>query len=39
MGTGDKFDPESTVPAPAGSYVIDRAGEVHYDGGETLIVW
>ena len=22
MGTGEKFDPDSTVPAPAGSYVI-----------------
>ena len=43
MGTGDKFDPESTVPAPAGSYVIHRAGKVHYDGakdGEVVIqVW
>jgi hypothetical protein len=43
MGTGEKFDPESTVPAPAGSYVIHRAGKVHYDGakdGEVVIqVW
>jgi len=35
MGTGEKFDPESTVPAPAGSYVIHYAGKVHYDGAKT----
>lgn len=43
MGTGEKFDPDSTVPAPAGSYVIHHAGKVHYDGAkdeETVIqVW
>ncbi len=43
MGTGEKFDPESTVPAPAGSYVIHYGGKVHYDGAkaeETVIqVW
>jgi len=43
MGTGEKFDPDSTVPAPAGSYVIHHAGKVHYDGakdGECVIqVW
>jgi quercetin dioxygenase-like cupin family protein len=43
MGTGETFDPESTVPAPAGSYVIHYAGKVHYDGAkseETVIqVW
>jgi quercetin dioxygenase-like cupin family protein len=32
MGTGEKFDPTNTVPAPAGSYVIHHAGKVHYDG-------
>ncbi len=35
MGTGEKFDPESTVPAPAGSYVIHYAGKIHYDGAKT----
>ena len=35
MGTGEKFDPESTVPAPAGSYVIHYGGKVHYDGAKT----
>ncbi|MFM9882955.1 MAG: cupin domain-containing protein [Burkholderiales bacterium] len=43
MGTGEKFDPESTVPAPAGSYVIHHGGKIHYDGakdGEVVIqVW
>ena len=43
LGTGDTFDPDSTVPAPAGSYVIHKAGKVHYDGakhGEAIIqVW
>jgi len=40
MGTGTKFDPDSTVPAPAGSYVIHRAKGIHYDGakdGEAII--
>ena len=43
VGTGDTFDPDSTVPVPAGSYVIHRAGGAHYDGaknGEAIIqVW
>ena len=43
VGTGPKFDPDSTVPVPAGSYVIHYAKQVHYDGAkddETVIqVW
>ena len=43
MGTGETFDPASTVAAPAGCYVIHYAGKVHYDGAkdeETIIqVW
>ena len=43
VGSGTKFDPDSTVPAPAGSYVIHHAGQPHYDGAkseETVIqVW
>jgi len=35
MGTGEKFDPDSTVAAPAGSYVIHYGGKVHYDGAKT----
>jgi hypothetical protein len=43
VGTGETFDPDSTVPVPPGSYVIHRANKIHYDGakdGETVIqVW
>ena len=34
MGTGEKYAPDSTVPAPAGSYVIHRAKGIHYDGAK-----
>ena len=34
LGTGEKFDPNSTVPVPAGTYVIHHAGQVHYDGAK-----
>src|SRR5206468_5841089 len=30
MGAGETFDPDKTVPAPAGSYVIHYGGKVHY---------
>lgn len=43
IGADETFDPESTVPAPAGRHIIHRAGKVNYDGakdGEVLIpVW
>ena len=43
MGTGETFDPNNTLPVPAGSYVIHYGGKVHYDGAkdeETIIqVW
>jgi hypothetical protein len=32
VGTGDKFDPDSTKAMPAGSYVVDVPNEVHFDG-------
>jgi len=32
IGTGEKFDPESTKPMPAGSVVVHYGGKVHYDG-------
>jgi hypothetical protein len=32
VGSGDKFDPESTVPTPAGSLVRRIARTPHYDG-------
>jgi hypothetical protein len=40
VGSGTKYDPESTVPMPAGSFVTDLAKGVHYDGAkdeETVI--
>ena len=43
VGSGTKFDPDSTVPVKPGSYVIHHAGQPHYDGAkgeETVIqVW
>jgi hypothetical protein len=32
VGTGDKFDPDSTVPLPVGSYVTHFGKEIHWDG-------
>jgi len=34
LGTGETFDPNSTVPVPAGTYVIHKAKQVHYDGAK-----
>jgi hypothetical protein len=43
VGNGDKFDPEATVPMPAGTHVIHWAKGVHYDGAKTepatILVW
>ena len=33
-GTGDKFDPDSTTPVPAGGFAIHMPGKVHYDGAK-----
>jgi hypothetical protein len=40
VGTGEKFDPESTVPVPAGSYVVHYGQKIHYDGakGEECVI-
>jgi quercetin dioxygenase-like cupin family protein len=40
VGTSNKFDPENTVPMPAGAYVLHKGGQVHYDGakGEEAII-
>ena len=40
VGTGTKFDPDSTVPTKPGSYVIHHAGQAHYDGakGEETVI-
>ena len=35
VGSGTKFDPDSTVPVRPGSYVIHYAGKPHYDGAKT----
>lgn len=40
VGTGVQGDTASTVPIPAGSYVLHKGGQVHYDGArdeETVI--
>jgi hypothetical protein len=34
VGTGTKYDPDSTVPVPAGSYVTHYAKQIHYDGAK-----
>ena len=33
-GTGDEFDPNSTVPLKAGSFMKQPAGAHHYDGAK-----
>jgi hypothetical protein len=34
VGTGPKFDPEKTVPMPAGSFVTHYGKQIHYDGAK-----
>ena len=34
VGTGTKFDPDATVPMPAGSFVTHFGKQVHYDGAK-----
>ena len=34
VGTGPKFDPDSTVPLPAGTFVTHFAKQIHYDGAK-----
>jgi hypothetical protein len=34
VGTGTKFDPDSTKPLPPGSFVRHVGKEVHYDGAK-----
>ena len=40
LGTGTTFNPDSTVPVPAGTYVIHKAKQAHYDGakGEPAVI-
>jgi len=40
VGSGPKFDPASTMPMPAGSFVTHFGKQIHYDGakdGDTVI--
>ena len=34
VGTGSKFDPESTVAMPAGSFITHFGKQIHYDGAK-----
>jgi ChrR-like protein with cupin domain len=34
VGTGPKFDPDATVPMPAGTYVVHYGKGIHYDGAK-----
>lgn len=34
VGTGSKYDPDSTTPIPAGSFVTHYGKQVHYDGAK-----
>ena len=34
VGTGNKFDPDGTVPMPAGTFVTHFGKQVHYDGAK-----
>lgn len=34
VGTGAKFDPDSTVPLPAGTFVTHFGKQIHYDGAK-----
>ena len=34
VGTGPKFDPASTVPVKAGSFVVHKGKQIHYDGAK-----
>jgi len=34
VGTGAKFDPDKTVPIPAGSFVTHFGKQIHYDGAK-----
>jgi quercetin dioxygenase-like cupin family protein len=35
VGTGTKFDPDGTVPMPAGTFVTHFGQQVHFDGAKT----
>ena len=35
VGSGSKFDPDATVPMPAGTFVPHFGKQVHFDGAKT----
>ena len=39
-GTGTKYDPDSMVAMPAGTFIVDHANGLHYDGakGEMAVI-
>lgn len=34
VGTGSKYDPDSTVPMPPGSFITHFGKQIHYDGAK-----
>ena len=36
VGTGSKFDPDATVPLPAGTFVTHFGKQIHYDGAKDV---
>src|SRR2546423_6983114 len=34
VGTGSKYDPDSTTPMPAGRFVTHYGKQIHYDGAK-----
>jgi len=36
VGTGSKYDPDSTVPMPAGTFVTHYGKQIHYDGAKDV---
>lgn len=38
VGTGTKYDPDTTTPVPAGSFVRHFGKQVHYDGAKDELV-
>jgi len=36
VGTGPKFDPATTKPIPAGSFVVHHGKEIHWDGAKDV---
>jgi quercetin dioxygenase-like cupin family protein len=34
VGAGPKWDRDATTPMPAGSFIVHRANQIHYDGAK-----